>query len=59
VPIIDERDGGAAAAIAGELNLIIVGGLMRPAIGLLARRRDALILDLSEVRFCDSLVSRR
>ncbi len=51
---VDERDGWAVLLVRGELDLVTSSGVRQHVHDVVADGRRALVLDLSEVRFCDS-----
>jgi anti-anti-sigma factor len=51
---VERRDDGTALAVSGEIDLGTASSLEETAMALLDERPRNLILDLSEVPFCDS-----
>lgn len=49
-----EPDGAAVVAIAGELDISNLPGLAEDVEGVLERRPQRLVVDVSQVRFADS-----
>lgn len=51
---VDERDGWTVVSVSGELDLVTSPGVRQQVHDAVAEGRRNVVLDLSEVRFCDS-----
>ncbi len=50
----DERDGWTVVQVSGELDLVTSPGVRQHVHDAVAEGRRSVVLDLSDVRFCDS-----